>query len=163
MRTLIVYASKTGTVKKCASLLAANLGCENCVLSDISLGEPDFSGYDCVVAGSYIRMGMTDKKINDFLIKLSENKDSPKFGIFLCGCLSEKVSEAITKNFSDTLLEKAVCVDFFGGELALEKQKGLDRLIVKSILKISESGQDFSVSATVDSEKIAYFAKEISE
>ena len=36
MRTLIIYSSKTGTAKKCAALLAANLGAENCELFDIN-------------------------------------------------------------------------------------------------------------------------------
>lgn len=63
MKNLIIYASKTGTTKKCAALLAANLGAENCTLWNINEGEPPaLSDFDCAAIGSYLRMGVIDKK-----------------------------------------------------------------------------------------------------
>ena len=163
MKNCIIYASKTGTTKRCANLLAANLGAENCELFDISGGEPDFSSAETVVLGSYIRMGVIDKKIASFLEKNKEALFEKKFGIFLCGCLEEKVSDAIVKNFSEDILEKAVSVDFFGGELAAEKQKGLDKLLIKSLLKIAEKDPNFNISNGIYAENITAFAAEISK
>ena len=69
MKNLIIYASKTGTTKKCAALLAANLGAESCTLWNIDDGEPELSSFDCAAVGSYIRMGVIDKRISAFIEK----------------------------------------------------------------------------------------------
>ena len=101
MKNLIIYASKTGTTKKCAALLAANLGAESCTLWNIDDGEPELSGFDCAAVGSYIRMGVIDKRISAFIEKHREQLFAMPFGVFFCGCLEDKVSEAIIKNFDD--------------------------------------------------------------
>ena len=67
MKTLIVYSSKTGITKKCAALLAANIGADSCDLFEISESIPEISDYECVVVGSYVRMGVIDKKISAYL------------------------------------------------------------------------------------------------
>ena len=36
MKTLIIYSSKTGITKKCAALLAANIGADSCDLFEIN-------------------------------------------------------------------------------------------------------------------------------
>lgn len=162
MKALIIYSSKTGTTKKCASLLAANLGAENCTLCSIDEGAPEIAGYDCVVLGSYIRMGMIDKKLAAFIKTNMEALKNTKFAIFLCGCISEKISEAITKNFSDDILERALCVEYFGGEMLPEKQKGIDKIVVNSLMKITKNDPSFSVINSVNTESIQNFAKEIS-
>ena len=97
MKNLIIYASKTGTTKKCAALLAANLGAESCTLWDISSGEPNLADFDCAAVGSYLRMGVIDKKIAAFIEKHREQLFTMPFGVFFCGCLEDKVSEAIVK------------------------------------------------------------------
>lgn len=162
MKTIIIYASKTGTTKRCAALLAANLGAENCDLFDINSGEPDLSLYDCAAVGSYLRMGVMDKKISAFLKKRRDELFAMPFGIFLCGCLEDAVSEAIVKNISDDFLERAVSVDFFGGEMHPEKYKGFDKMVFKSISKISEKDPTFKFLNAIIPENITAFAAELS-
>ena len=162
MRTLIIYSSKTGTAKKCAALLAANLGAENCELFDINSGEPEFSGFDCCAVGSYIRMGVIDKKISAFLEKRREELFNIRFGLFLCGCLEDKVSDAMVRNLKDDFLEHAACVEFFGGELHPEKYKGVEKLFVKSVLKISGKDPAFKITDRIFPESITNFAAELS-
>ena len=162
MRTLIIYASKTGTAKKCAALLAANLGAENCELFEINSGEPELSGFDCCAVGSYIRMGVIDKKISAFLTKRRDELFSMKFGVFLCGCLEDKVSEAIVKNLNDDFLEHAVCVEYFGGELHPEKYGGVEKLFMKSVLKISGKDPSFKITDKILPDNITAFSAELS-
>lgn len=161
MKTLIVYATKTGTTKKCAALLAANLGIESCALWNMADGEPDLSGYDGLVFGSPLRMGVIDKKMAAFFQKKKAEILERRFGIFLCGCLEEKVSEAITKNFSEDFLEKARSVEYFGGELSAEKSKGLDKLVIRSFFKIAQKDPDFHLTEKIRPEAITGFAGEL--
>lgn len=162
MKTLIIYASKTGTVKKCAALLAANLGAEGCELFDINSGEPELSGFDCCAVGSYIRMGVIDKKISSFLKRHMDELFSVKFGIFLCGCLEDKVSEAIVKNLNDDFLEHADCVEYFGGELHPESYGKAEKLFMKSVLKIASRDPDFKISEKILPDRITAFSLELS-
>ena len=89
MKTLIIYSSKTGITKKCAALLAANIGADSCDLFEISENIPEISDYECVVVGSYIRMGVIDKKISAYLQKHKEELFGTKFGLFICSCLAD--------------------------------------------------------------------------
>lgn len=161
MKNLIIYASKTGTTKKCAALLAANLGAESCTLWDISSGEPPLDGFDRAAIGSYIRMGVIDKKISAFIEKHRERLFAMPFGVFFCGCLEDKVSEAIIKNFDEGVLEHALCIECFGGELSPEKQSGPAKLMLKMMLKAAKGDPNFRVSNEIFPERISYFAKEI--
>jgi menaquinone-dependent protoporphyrinogen oxidase len=47
MKTLIAYATKTGTTEKCAKMLAEKLGSAD--LFNLSNGTPDLSKYDMVI------------------------------------------------------------------------------------------------------------------
>ena len=146
LKTLIIYSSKTGTTKKCAALLAANIGADSCDLFEISENIPEISGYECVAIGSYVRMGMIDKKVAAFLQKHKEELFGTKFGLFICSCLSDKVSDAITKNFSEEFMDHAAIIDHFGGELKKDSIKGFDKLVVNSLLKISRTDPNFRLA-----------------
>ena len=163
MKTLIIYSTKTGTTKKCAALLAANIGADSCDLFEISESIPEISGYDCVAIGSYVRMGVIDKKISAFLQKHKEELFGTKFGLFICSCLADKVSDAITKNFSEEFMDHAAIIDHFGGELKQEQIKGLDKLIVNSLLKISKNDPNFRITDKIIPESITNFANVLKE
>ncbi len=163
MKTLIIYSTKTGTTKKCAALLAANIGADSCDMVEISENIPALSDYECVVVGSYVRMGVMDKKISAFLQKNKEELFGMKFGLFLCCCLADKVSEAIEKNFSEEFMDHAAIIDCFGGELPKDKIKGMDKIIVNSIIKIAKTDPSFTVFEKIIPESITNFASVLKE
>ena len=163
MKTLIIYSTKTGTTKKCAALLAANIGADSCDLFEINEKIPAISDYECVAIGSYVRMGVIDKKISAFLEKNKEELFNTKFGLFICSCLSDKVSEALIKNFSDEFMDHAAIIDCFGGELPKDKIKGIDKLIVNSIIKIAKTDPTFTVSESIIPESITNFSNVLKE
>lgn len=160
MKTLIIYASKTGTTKKCAALLAANLGAENCDLCSVYEDMPDISDYGCVMIGSFIRMGVIDKKISSFISEKKEALLKMPMGIFLCGCLEDKLQNAIIKNLDEDILNHALCVEYFGGELHPESYKGIEKLFVRSITKISGKDSSFRIEKNIRPEAISLFANE---
>ena len=163
LKTLIIYSTKTGTTKKCAALLAANIGADSCDLFEISEEIPEISGYECVAIGSYVRMGVIDKKISAFLQKHKEELFETKFGLFICSCLADKVSDAITKNFSEEFMDHAAIIDHFGGELKHDRIKGFDKLIVNSLLKISKTDPNFRIADKIIPESITNFANVLKE
>jgi len=163
LKTLIIYSSKTGTTKKCAALLAANIGADSCDLFEISEEIPDISGYECVAIGSYVRMGVIDKKISAYLKKHKEELFGTKFGLFICSCLADKVSDAITKNFSEEFMDHAAIIDSFGGELPADKIKGMDKIVVNSIIKIAKTDPTFKVFEKIIPESITNFATVLKE
>ena len=65
MKTLIIYASKTGTTEKCAKEINRQL--KDSKIVNILNQNEDINKYDLIVIGTPIRMGMIDKKIKKFL------------------------------------------------------------------------------------------------
>lgn len=138
MKTLILYATKTGATKKCATLLSSYL--EKADMLDINeIKSVDITHYDQMIIGSYVRIGMVDKKIKKFIIQNKEILKEKCTSIFLCCGFDENMKQYFHDNIPSDLLEKLITYDSFGGELDLIKQKGIDKLIVKMVMKANPS------------------------
>ena len=134
MKTLIVYASKTGTTERCAEILGQNLK-EATIINLTAIQNEDINKYDKIIIGSTIRMGMIHKKVKEFINKNTEILKNKKVAYFICCGFAENYKQYFEQNISKELLEKAITYDTFGGELVLEKQKGFDKFIVKMVSK----------------------------
>lgn len=66
MKTAIVYATKYGSTKKAAEIIAEKLS--NCTLIDIHALPESFDEYDCVILGSYVHMGVLQRDIRAFAL-----------------------------------------------------------------------------------------------
>ncbi|HEY8543138.1 MAG TPA: flavodoxin domain-containing protein [Pseudothermotoga sp.] len=129
----MVYDSYTGTVEKCAKLLAEKLG--NVDLVNISKQKlPNLQNYDCVVIGSYVHAGHVSKKIRKFTTQNLEALKNKKLGIYLC-MLSEQFDRYLNSNFDKDFLNMVKVKDFFGGELNYQRMNFLYRFILKNIEK----------------------------
>lgn len=155
MKTLIVYASKTGTTKKAAGLLAEKVGAD---LFDLSDGTPDPAAYDTVVVGGSIRVGALHKSAKSFLTDHLDALKAKRYALFVC-CCSPPDDELFQNAFGDDALADAVVVASFGGEMDIEKQKGADKLIVKMIQK-TEMGKNMRIG--LDQAAIEKFAVALS-
>jgi menaquinone-dependent protoporphyrinogen oxidase len=162
MKTIIIYATKTGTAKRCASLLAANLGVENTDLFDIADGEPDYSGYDMIVFGTPVRGGVIDDRIKRMIEKHAADLRQRRYAVFTCNCLLAKVSDAFIKNFSEDFMEHALCMDTFGGEFDPESQHGIAKFFTKMMERALKSDPKPLLCSHILPENIANFAAEIS-
>ena len=122
MKTLIVYASKTGTTEKCAGIIGQNL--KDATIINLSARQnEDINKYDKIIIGTPIR------------IKNVEILKSKKVAYFICCGFAENYKQYFEQNIPKELLEKAIIYDTFGGEMILEKQKGFDKFIVKMVSK----------------------------
>lgn len=143
MKTLIIYASKTETTKKCANLLKEKLN--DVDISNIKSLNIDINNYDLIIIGSPIRMGLIDKNIKKFLINNLDILKSKKAAYFICCGFKENYLKYFEQNFPQELLYMALIYDTFGGELDLEKQKGFDKFIVKMVSKNNPQKEDIKI------------------
>lgn len=155
MKSVIVYASKTGTTKKCAQELANRLG--KIEIYDIEKEEKDISSYDLVIIGSSIRIGMFHPKMKHWIEQNKQKLLEKEVAYFICCGFSENTQQYLENNIPKDLLEKAILRQSFGGELNLEQQKGIDKFIVKLVTK----NRDSTKKVEIEMDKIEEFANTI--
>lgn len=140
METLIVYAGNTGSTEKTADIVSQKL--KNVKLVNLLQEDPDISKFDLVVIGSNVRFGRLHKKARNFIAKNKKILLEKKAAYYICCGFPEKQKEYFENSIPKELLDKAVIYDSFGGELDLEKQKGIDKLIVKMVDKATNGKKE---------------------
>lgn len=156
MKILVAYASGTGVTEKCARLLAEMLpGAELCDLKK-SLRDP--GGYDMVIVGGSIRFGTLASHTRTYLEKCESILAAKRLGLFVCCCGEDDIDGVFARNVPEALLAHAVAHMSFGGELAVEHARGLEKLMLKMMLK--SSGNNGS-AAHIYPERIAEFAEKM--
>ena len=160
MKILIAYSSNTGTAENCVKHLSSQISNHNVFTVDLSKNRPDVSEFDAVIIGGSIRMGSLDKKVYSFI---SENRSkllNMKTAYFICNAINAETDKYFKKCFPADVIENAVIYDTFGGELKLDKQKGIDKLLLKLFLKANEENEDFAMPGIL-TEAINRFAETI--
>jgi menaquinone-dependent protoporphyrinogen oxidase len=168
LKTLIIYASKTGTTEKCAKEINRQL--KDSKIVNILNQNEDINKYDLIVIGTPIRMGMIDKKIKKFLINNIENLKSKKVAYFICCGFNENWKSYYEQNIPKDLLDTAIIYDTFGGEMDIQKQKGFDKFITKMVSKNIDKNKEIKILnenidrfiKVLNSEKLQYIGLIIS-
>ncbi len=160
MKIMIAYTTKTGCCAECAKLLAEQLKNHSVDIYDISVVNPKIEEYDLCIIGGSIRMGKLDKKIRTFINDNENLLMNKKTAYFICNAFSDQSEYYFKKAFPRWAIDGALFFDSFGGELKLDKQKGLDKLIVKLILKENEENDEFTMP-NILTESIGRFADKI--
>jgi menaquinone-dependent protoporphyrinogen oxidase len=158
MKTLIVYASKYGTTRKCAEKLAKQL--QNQVdLWDLKTGMPiDLSEYYRIVIGGPIYAGKIRKRVRDFVSQHQAYLLQKELGLFIC-CLdeSEVANQQYNSAYPEELRKHAKASGLFGGEVIMEQMNFLERSIMKMIAK------DKVNVSKINEEAIANFATKLQQ
>lgn len=156
MKILVAYASGTGVTEKCARLLADKLpGAEVCDLKK-SLVDP--SSYDMVIIGGSIRFGALASQARTYLEKCEPILSGKRLGLFICCGTENNVDDIFARNIPEKLLKHAAVRMSFGGELAVDHARGIEKLMLKMMLK--SSGKD-GPAARLYPERIAEFAEKM--
>lgn len=129
MKTIIAFASKTGTTEKCARRLAGIL--DDAKIVDLTKETPTITSYDLIVVGGSIRMGTLHKSAKEFIEANQDQLERKKIAFFICNGFLDQAAEALEKNIPSALRKKALAVASFGGELDVTKQKGMDKMMLK--------------------------------
>lgn len=143
MKTLIIYASKTGTTEECAKTINRHL--KDSKMVNILKQNEDLNKYDLIVIGTPIRMGMIDKKIKNFLSRNIEILKSKKVAYFICCGFNENWKNYYEQNIPKDLLDSAIIYDTFGGVMDIKKQKGFDKFITKIVSKNIDKNKEIKV------------------
>lgn len=157
MKILIAYAGKTGTTEKCAKILKALL--DDSTLCDLTKEKPDLHDYGCIVVGGSIRAGKLHNDAKKFLEKNKEVLLKKKCGYFICNCFANQTRTYLKNNIPAELLDKALAFSSFGGEIHMDKYKGIEKLMMKAIGG-RVNGSDNMTTGT-SSEAIQKFAEKI--
>ncbi len=143
MKLLIAYATKTGTARDCAEMLGSHFEGHEVVLADLEGEMPPLSDFDAVVIGSHVRAGRIHKRAKQFAAECEGNLGEKPLGLYLCCCFGDAAEDYFKKNYSQSLLERSVANLFFGGEIRMERQKGIDKLIMKiAVSAIKSNNRD---------------------
>jgi len=156
MKIGIFYGTKTQTTETCAKELANLL--PNSHLINLNFDYLDVDDFDFIVIGSNVRLGKINKNVKKFLKKNKSKLYNKKVAYFLCNVFQNKTLATFKRNLDPKLYNRAQIIKSFGGEIALEKQKGIDKFISKVILKLKtfeKTGIDYNA--------ISEFAREIKE
>lgn len=143
MKTLIIYASKTGTTEECAKEINRQL--KDSKMVNILKQNEDINKYDLIVVGTPIRMGMIDKKIKNFLSRNIEILKSKKVAYFICCGFNENWKNYYEQNIPKDLLDSAIIYDTFGGVMDIQKQKGFDKFITKIVSKNIDKNKEIKI------------------
>lgn len=158
MRVLIVYATKYGSVEKCAKLLAEMLDDKIELINLKDNKEVDISLYNKIIIGGSIYAGRIQKEVKDFCdLNLSELQNK-KIGLFICGMQEgENALNQLNTVYPQELLNKAVVKEAFGGEYQLKKMNFMEKFIVRQVAKVDTSKDVSNISEN----KIAKFAQQM--
>lgn len=155
MKTVILYTTKYGSVRKAAAILKEKLNGET-ALVDIANGSiPSLDEYDTVILGGSVYMGRIQKKLSSYIQNNLNVLLKKRIGVFLCAGATEngqqekELREAYPSRLYDHVLARGV----LGYSYDFDKMRFFDRFIVSRIL-----GNTKSISAFYD-DKINQFAQ----
>ncbi len=159
MKLLIAYASKSGCAREMATMLAQQLPRHEVTLCDLAVDEPDPAAFDYVVIGGSIRMNKAHKALRRYLEKCGEALVKVPHTLFLCCAFAEHLDHYYAVAFSRELRESADELMYFGGDLTLARQRGLDKLLTRMIRNsILESEEEDAVLPTLLPEHVRTLA-----
>ncbi len=160
MKTVIIYASKYGSTKHSAEILAKYLS-NKPTLINISEAENlnivDLTDFDCIVLGSPIYAGKPLRAMQDFYAANKEILIQKKLGLFINCINSDKttIKMQLQNAYPSELRNHAVALSSFGGVLDPSKLTMAEKTILKIINKPSRKD-------TLDETTIIKFAKDLS-
>jgi len=152
MKTLILYATKHGGAADIARRIADKMG--DATLHNLSADgrcPPPLQNFNNIILGSSIYAGAIRKELKGFLAKIPS--DTKIQGIFLSSF--EENDEYFTKNFPTHILGNIRVKAFLGGIFDPSKAGGIERTIVKAVMKQTK------YTNTITDEKITQFVKQL--
>ncbi len=133
MKILIAYGSKTGSAEEMATLLATELARHDVTLADLATERPDPAQFDYVVLGTSIRMNRAQKSVRRYIAKYKEALCNVPHTLFLCCAFSDQFDHYCGVAFPRELIETAEERLYFGGDLSLSRQHGMDKVLTRML------------------------------
>ncbi len=135
MSILIIYESKSGYTKECASLLEKELKGKGRAVHVKQAGKENLKGYDHIVIGSAVYAGRVPSSIRRFVARHKSDLMNLPLSLFVCGTGEEYKDQYFEKNYDHDILKHAERKGWFGGKIILSEHRGLKKMMLASILK----------------------------
>lgn len=148
MKILVAYYSKSGTTEDCANILKKDLAAANGVLyydvtlADLSKESPDVMSFDAIVLGTSIRMGKPGKAFAEYIKVNHEALMTKVHGFFICCGMTDDYPGYLEKYIPADLRNTAFGCAYFGADLRPERQRGIDRIVLKMMRAAYFNGND---------------------
>ena len=138
-KTLIIYATKYGTTETCATLLQKQLKDGADLHNLAQQPKVNLDAYDTVVLGGAVYAGRANGKLRRFCSANEQALLTKRLGLFLCMMEEgEGAVKQLQQTYSQALRDKAVVMDYFGGEFLFSKMGWVARKIIKMMSKGDE-------------------------
>lgn len=137
LKTLIVFDSKWGTTRTCATMLAQRLRTRTDILDLATMKKPNsLQQYDAVVIGTPMYMGKPMQRVVQFCKAYERELMGKILAIFTCGIGTAEEDHAyLSKHLPSSLTDHAVALRHFGGELLLDKMNPLERMAMGAYVR----------------------------
>ncbi len=137
MKTLLLYASKTGSTRHCAELIARKFDEKAIDIVDINhVKTVNLDDYDKVVIGTPIYIGKINRKMKRYVFNNQDLLVKKELHFFVCGlALGFEGINMLRKEIPEKLFKHATQVRQLGSEVHLDKLNLFYRAIMKSIME----------------------------
>ena len=133
MKIGIIYATRGGTTRECAALLAKHFSRHDVSLLEIGKDEIDLDTFELVVVGFPIRMAKAQRNARKFLKANLDKLKLMNTAYFLCCGLVDYFDEYAENTIPAVLYNSALDIACFGGSLDYTRFQGFDRWLVKTM------------------------------
>lgn len=137
MRTLILYATKSGASKECAEQLTAEIS--DSLICDMAKKIPDIKAFDAIIVGSGVRMGKFYKSAKNFIDKYTDLLLSKRTAFYLCNAYPDTLQKTIEKNIPNSLINSAACIKSFGGKPPFTAPKNQDWILKDNVKELVQA------------------------
>ena len=145
MKILIAYATKSGTAREAAEILARELPKHEVTLADLSETAPVPGDFDYIVLGGPIRAGKVHPALRRYVKANEAAIAAVPHTLFVCCAYGEMLVDYMEMSYPASLRESAEAMLNFGGVLDVSRQKGFDKWITRmmrnSILEDEDGDQ----------------------
>lgn len=136
MKILVLYASKHGCTKDCATYLVSKLNHETTLINLTALSNTfDLQPYDWIIIGGSIHIGKIQKEVTLFCEQYLPTLLTKNICLFLCCTTPDQVNDFFKHNFPAPLLAHAKKSMNFGGDLRPEKMGFFSKKLVSMVSK----------------------------
>jgi len=142
MKTLVAFASKSGTAQEVAQRISESL--PNAVLADLSNEKPSLEGFEAAIVGGGVRIGSVHKAAKRFIDANAAELANMHCAFFITNSFPETTDEILGKMLPEALRSKAVFAGSLGGRMDVDKLSGLDKTIAKMVSKAIEDEKPIS-------------------
>lgn len=159
MKTLILFATKYGSVEKVAKLIEKDLMGEVTLVNVKTDAVPNLESFDTIVIGGSIHVGQIQKTITKWIESNLQPLLKKRIGLFLCaGHVDPKmIEQELNSAFDKTLFEHAIVKEVLGYEMIYDDMNFFDKFIIKMVTKSKANRSE------IKEEAIKQFAKQLNQ